>query len=234
MGIFSFNYHKHIHTGEGGMIVTDDDNLAERCRLIRNHAEAVVEAKDEQNLVNMIGFNFRMPEIEAAIGRCQLKKLDSLLHKRITNVRYIEKGLSSIPAIHNPKTRENCTHVYYGHACQFDKKVAGVERNRFMEAVKAELAHHTLREEEGVQLGCGYVKPLYLMPIFQQRIAYGSKGYPFNLSDVTYNKGLAPICEQLHFEKLFTHEFMLPSMQEKDMDDVIKAFHKVWELRTTL
>ena len=67
IGAFSLNYHKHIHTGEGGMCTTDDDNLAERLQLIRNHAEAVVAAKGTSNLVNMVGFNFRLGEIEAAI-----------------------------------------------------------------------------------------------------------------------------------------------------------------------
>ena len=55
IGVYSLNYHKHIHTGEGGMVVTQDSELAERIKLIRNHAEAVVESEDPQKLVNMIG-----------------------------------------------------------------------------------------------------------------------------------------------------------------------------------
>ena len=67
VGCYSLNYHKHIHTGEGGICLTDDSSLAERMQLIRNHAEAVVENKGVQDLTNMIGFNFRLGEIEAAI-----------------------------------------------------------------------------------------------------------------------------------------------------------------------
>ena len=78
IGVFSLNYHKHIHTGEGGVCVTDDPVLAERLQLIRNHAEAVVGDKGVTDIVNMIGFNFRMGEIEAAIGIEQLKKLPTL------------------------------------------------------------------------------------------------------------------------------------------------------------
>ena len=74
IGVFSLNYHKHIHTGEGGMVVTNNDKLAEKVRLIRNHAEAVVRGKGVKDLANMVGYNFRMTEIEAAIARCQLKK----------------------------------------------------------------------------------------------------------------------------------------------------------------
>ncbi|MEK6556690.1 MAG: DegT/DnrJ/EryC1/StrS family aminotransferase, partial [Candidatus Margulisiibacteriota bacterium] len=59
MGVFSLNYHKHIHSGEGGIIVTDNAEFADRLRLIRNHAESVVEGKGVANLVNMLGFNYR-------------------------------------------------------------------------------------------------------------------------------------------------------------------------------
>jgi len=77
VGGYSLNYHKHIHTGEGGILVTNDDEIADRLRLIRNHAEAVVGDKGVTNLSNMIGHNFRLGEIECAIGIEQLKKLGS-------------------------------------------------------------------------------------------------------------------------------------------------------------
>ena len=83
IGGYSLNYHKHIHTGEGGILVTNDDDLANRMRLIRNHAEAVVEDKGVININNMIGHNFRLGEIECAIGIEQLKKLEK--RSRIPN-----------------------------------------------------------------------------------------------------------------------------------------------------
>ena len=58
VGGYSLNYHKHIHTGEGGMMITDNDQIAEKLRLIRNHAEGVVEQKGEKEIKNMIGYNF--------------------------------------------------------------------------------------------------------------------------------------------------------------------------------
>lgn len=228
IGIFSLNYHKHIHCGEGGIIVTNNDELAERLRLIRNHAEAVVEAKGVTNLNNMIGFNYRMTEIEAAIARQQLKKLDGLLKERQDNVAYLEKELADIPVIEIPKVREGCEHAYYVHPLKYKEEVAGISREKFVEAVKAELMPIELREAEGVSIGCGYVKPLYLQPIFQQRQAYGDQGYPFNQSNVEYKKGLCPVCEKMHDEILFTHELMRPFMKKKDLDDVVAAFRKVY------
>ena len=67
------NYHKHIHCGEGGLVVTNDDKLAEKVKLIRNHGEAVIQSEDKIELSNVLGQNFRLGEIEAAIARQQLK-----------------------------------------------------------------------------------------------------------------------------------------------------------------
>jgi len=236
IGVYSLNYHKHIHSGEGGIIVTNNDELADKLRLIRNHAEAVVEAKGNTDLVNMIGFNYRMTEIEAAITREQLKKLPLLVEERRKNVQYLESKLSKIPCLTMPKIRKNCTHSYYMHSFLFDEKIANIHRNKFMDAIKAELAPIELRETEGVKIGCGYVKPLYLQPIFQEKIAYGAKGFPWSMSGKEYNysKGICPIVEDLHFNKLLLHEYMRPGMSKSDLNDVASAFEKVWENRGEL
>ncbi|NGZ28813.1 MAG: DegT/DnrJ/EryC1/StrS family aminotransferase, partial [Magnetococcales bacterium] len=238
VGVFSLNYHKHIHSGEGGVVVTDDDDLADRVRLIRNHGESVAEGKGVKNLVNLVGFNFRMTEIEAAIARCQLRKLDNVNALRLENVHKLERALANIPAITLPVVHQGAQHVYYVHACLFDEQMAGIHRNRFVAAVAAELPVFQGREAEGVKISSGYVRPLYLLPLFQQRIAFGSQGFPFSLSppeaQLTYAKGICPVTEQLHEHKLFLHEFIHPLMEEQDLLDVIHAFEKVWENRKDL
>ena len=82
IGGFSLNCHKHINTGEGGILVTNNDKYAKRLRLIRNHAEAVVDKTVNNNTPNMLGHNFRLGEIESAIGLEQIKKLKSKVKKR--------------------------------------------------------------------------------------------------------------------------------------------------------
>lgn len=232
IGVFSLNYHKHIHTGEGGMIVTDNDELAEKVRLIRNHAEGVVEEKGETSLINMVGYNFRLTELQAAIGRAQLKKLEGLVKERAENCEYLADRLSKLPGIKSPKIREGATHAYYQQPFLFDENEAGISRDKFIEAVKAELPATELRELEGQQIGAGYVKPIYLLPLFQKRIAFGKSGYPFSLiknDSVSYDKGTCPVTEKLHEKELFTHEFMRPPATREDLDDVVKAFEKVIE-----
>lgn len=234
IGVFSLNYHKHIHCGEGGIAVTNDDELAERLRLIRNHAEAVVEDKGYTNLVNMIGFNLRMTEIEAAIAREQLKKLPELIEERIRNVEYLNDRLKEIPCIDIPPVRDGVKHVYYMHPVYYNREAGEISRERYVDAVKAELMPIELREREGVKIGCGYMKPLYLQPLFQQRIAYGNNGYPFSQSNVSYEKGICPVCESLYEKEVISHELMRPGMSKEDLDDVFYAFLKVYENRDEL
>ncbi len=238
IGVFSLNYHKHIHTGEGGVIVTNNGALAERLQLIRNHAESVVGDKGVKNLTNMVGFNFRMTEIQAAIGREQLKRLSGLVEGRIKNCKYLTRELSKIPGIHPAKTRPHSSHVYYMQPFLYDEKIVGIPRNKFIDAVKAELPLIRFRETEGVQLGAGYVKPLYLLPLFQQRTAFGKMGFPFSRKfysgSTSYKKGICPIVEKMHEKEFFANEYMAPSAGKKDLDDIIKAFHKVYKFRNEL
>ena len=231
MGVYSLNYHKHIHCGEGGIIVTDNAELADKLRLIRNHAEAVVADKGASDLVNMVGFNYRMTEIEAAITSCQLDKLEKLIAERQGNCAYLESKLTDIPALSMPKVRDMCTHSYYVHGIKYDEKIAGVSRECFIEAIQAELPSTELREAEGPLISCGFCKPLYMLPIYQKRIAFGKDGYPFNLSDRTYHEGLCPVTERMFNKEFIGHELMRPGMTKDDLDDVVEAFNKVWENR---
>lgn len=235
IGIFSLNYHKHIHTGEGGIVVTNDDDLAMKVKLIRNHAEAVIAAKGYENkeeLHNMLGFNYRMTELEASIASVQLDKLQDLLEQRIENVNYLCEQLNEIPCLNVAKTREKATHSYYVHAMTFNEEIAGIHRNKFIDAVKAELPRTIMRDDSPVLLSYGYIKPLYLQPLYQEKICFGE--YPFNLSEREYKKGDCPVCEDMHENKLVIHELMRPGMSKQDIDDVAAAFKKVWENKEEL
>lgn len=228
IGVFSLNYHKHIHTGEGAMCTTDNEELAERLQLIRNHAEAVVEKKGVANLVNMVGFNFRLGEIEAAIGREQLKKGPGLVAQRQENVRYLEAKLSGVPGLSVPKVGPAGDHVYYAHALSYAEAETGVKRKSFVAAVKAELSR-----QDGPLVGEGYVRPLYMEPIFRKMIGYGSVQCPFKCPHYggkpNYSDGICPTAEDAHFHRVIVHVLMRPPMSHRDLDDVADAFHKVGE-----
>ncbi len=228
LGVFSLNYHKHIHTGEGGVITTNNTVLAERCQMIRNHAENVTAPREEKDLTNLIGYNYRMTEIECAIGIEQLKKLPSLLQQRLDNVAFLNEKLAAFPAFEIlPMPAGGSVNTYYVYPVKFNKEIAGIERNKFVDALKAEIPSAVLRETAPL-IGAGYVKPLYLQPIYQQKAAWAFNPALYK-GDVSYEKGICPVTEKMHFEVLFTHEYMRPGMTKEDMIDVVNAMEKIFE-----
>ena len=222
VGVYSLNYHKHIHTGEGGILVTDDDDIAERVRLIRNHAEAVVGDKGVTDLRNMIGYNFRLGEIECAIGIEQLKKLDGMVKLRQRAAERLSIGLRQLPGLRTPAVMPGCTHAYYVYSMVLDVARLGVFRARICEALEA----------EGLEgLVPGY-QNLHLLPLYQQKIAYGSHGFPWSSDicrrDVDYRKGICPIAEELHDSTYLGIAMCMHELPDQDVDLMIAAFKKVW------
>jgi dTDP-4-amino-4,6-dideoxygalactose transaminase len=222
IGGFSFNYHKHIHTGEGGVLVTNNDEYAERMRLIRNHAEAVVEKKGETNLANMVGYNFRLGEIECAMGIEQLKKLDKLVTRRQYIAVCLTLGLQGLVGLRTPITKQECTHVYYVYPMVLDVDILGVSRARIYEALVA----------EGLQgLVAGYVN-VHRLPMYQKKMAYGSKGFPWSSEfchqEVNYQKGICPVAEVLHDQSFLGYQMCLDDLTDSDVDLIISTFKKVW------
>jgi len=225
IGVFSLNYHKHIHTGEGGMCVTGDDVLAHRLRLIRNHAESVVADLDD-DLTNMIGFNYRLSEISAAVGIEQLRRIDTHVTRREHIGRRLTEGVAGLEGLRGPVVRDGCRHVFYVWALCVVADELGATRAQFSKALAA----------EGFPHFCGYVPPLYRLPLFRRRIAIGRGGYPFNLSQIRYDDGLCPVTEALHDHELIGFEPCAYSVDEADIDSLIAAIRKVHmarhELRT--
>ena len=228
LGVFSLNYHKHIHTGEGGVITTSDETLAERCQMIRNHAENIAEARGTNDLTNLIGFNFRMTEIEAAIGVEQLKKLPSLLEQRIENIKFLEDRLRQLPALgFQPDVGVDSRHCYYVHPIRFSAEVAGVDRSTFVSAIQAEIPSAFMREQDSLISG-GYVKPLYLQPIYQKRAAWAFNP-AFCPDPPNYATGSCPVTERMHAKELILHEYMRPGMTRDDLLDFMRAVEKVFD-----
>lgn len=219
IGVFSLNYHKTIHCGEGGIVVTNDARLADRLQLIRNHAEAVVEKKGTEDLVNLVGFNYRMTEIEAAIATEQLKKLPALVAARQTAASYYARRLDGRDGLMLPRVDAHVTHGYYVHPIKYDADVTGVPRQCFVEAIRA----------EGIPISAGYVEPLYLQPLYQKQIAFGKSGYPFAGRPVNYHRGLCPVAEAMHFEQLAVNPMVHASLSPDDLKDVADAYEKVMD-----
>ena len=225
IGVFSLNYHKHIHCGEGGICTTDDDELALKMELIRNHGEACVEEAGVNDLVNTIGTNLRLPEISAAVANQQLLKSERLVNDRIHLADKLNKGLSGLDGFEIPKIRDNSRHVYYMWQARVNSEIIGVHREVFAKALN----------EEGFPNFTGYLPPLYWLPVFQNKIAIGDKGFPFNLNpDISYEKGLCPVAENFHLNESLGFDICDILATDDQVDLMISAFHKVYENKEKL
>lgn len=173
IGGFSLNYHKHIHTGEGGVVVTENSELAERVRMLRNHGEVAVGFGSEFQKVQrgILGMNLRMGEIEAAIGSVQLTKVDSLVTSRREAGLSLNEGLAELPGLHTTFIPQGYQHSFYvsGFLIDYNENPLLPHRDVLVSALKA----------EGVPgLMSGY-QNIHKLPLFQQQLAVGSEGWPF-------------------------------------------------------
>jgi len=169
-GIFSFQETKHITTlGEGGMIVTSDEEFAEKCRRLRNHGEYY---KDD----SLPGYNFRMTEAQAAFGRIQLGKLPKILKTFRENANYIFKKLPD--AIVPPKIHKKIEHSFLILGCIFDKKKAHVSRDAFLKKLtknrKKILEGESKSDIKGINfrpgkiISMGYRTVQYKIPLYKR------------------------------------------------------------------
>ena len=221
IGVFSLNVNKTIQSGEGGVCVTNDKDLHYRLALIRNHGEAVVEAAEYDDITNIAGFNYRMTELQAAVCRVQLGKLDGLNAARLKLVKQLNNGLRVFDFLVVPEEKYDCESTYYVYPLKFLSEIAGIKREQFVEAVNA----------EGINFFQGYVKPLYTQPVYQKRSLF-KNGYPFSAIEnkscrMEYNIGICPNAEKLYFDQMIINEHIRLPNTEEDVRDIINAIHKI-------
>lgn len=144
---FSFYPTKNMTTGEGGMITTDSDELADAARILRSHGES------ERYNHTILGYNFRMTDIAAAIGLVQLKRLDEFTKSRIENSEYLTTHIDTIEGITPPFVLDQVKHVFH----QYTVRVGDGKRD----AVKDFLS------ELGVGTGVHYPKTIYEQKLYQ-------------------------------------------------------------------
>lgn len=220
IGGYSLNYHKHINTGEGGVIVTNKKNFADKLYAIRNHAEAIASG-DKNKLANMIGHNFRMGEIEAAIGIEQLKKVKKFVQLKKNIAHLLNIGLRNLPGLNIPKVRNTSTHSYYIYPLILDLNILKVSRKKIVDALRS----------EGVQGLIDQYINLHLYPMYQKKIAYGTKHFPWSMSvrNISYSKGICPVAEELQQKSFIGIEIQKFELKNRDVQKIVNAFKKVWQ-----
>lgn len=208
-------------TGEGGMVTTNQPALARKCRLIRNHGEVVADdSYPQEDLI--VGYNFRMTELTAALGIEQLKKLQANNTARNSNAQYLRKHLGQFPGLTMPYIPPEVDWQCHIFGMLYDEDITCVPR---MVLVKA-------MHEEGIPVGTGYVRLMYENPIFLKQSAFGTSGFPFrppwSSGNVHYNSGMCPTGEDLIYRKfLWLYQVNSPAT-ERDMAGIVRAFEKIY------
>ena len=207
MTIFSFHPVKHITTGEGGMITTNNEKFYEKLKLFRTHGIT----KERDKLLNYdgpwyyemqeLGYNYRLTDFQCALGLSQLKKIDRIIQWRREIVQKYNCEFKAMPEIKipqiNPATSNPAWHIYM---IQLNLKSLKLGRKEIFEALRA----------ENIGVNVHYI-PIHLQPYYQKRFGYHLGDFP--KAENYYSRAITlPI---------------FPKMTEKDINDVIKAVKKV-------
>ena len=222
LGTFSFQSSKNICCGEGGIIITNDDELAAEMWSIHNCGRRPGRAWYEHFI---LGGNFRLPEFQGAILNTQLDKYPEQLKRREENSKYLVGRLLRIPGIYPQARTADCT-VHGNHLFPFRvvEEEFGLSRDRFVEALVA----------EGIPAAAAYPVPLYKQPVFENFEFGPYTGMKEMRPDLDYTAVECPNCETISFRQgvWLLHQILLGTRE--DMDDIAAAIRKVYENRAAL
>lgn len=216
-GCFSTNDFKHISTGDGG-IVTINSGLEEDYH--RTHAFADKNYRrmgtDVSRAPESLAPNYRMTELQGAVGIAQLRKLDCICERRSRLGLALNAGLQDLPSLSVMRIPGESTCTYWFYMFRLSLENLTCSREEFCAALSA----------EGITNRMGYIPDvLYMQPMFQQKQAYPGSTFPFELSEVHYNRGDCPNAEailqtavQVPLNEFYTDE---------DAKDIVAAIRKV-------
>ena len=204
IGCFSFYPTKNITTGEGGMITTNDEDIDRIARMMRGHGVhkgtwfREKEKEPWERIQVELGYNFRMTDIQAAIGLVQLSKLETMNRKRISHANYLTKRICEFNGVTPPSVMNDCKHVYQMYTpTGKDEKT----RNRIVKLLR----------EEGIGASVHFAPPTHLMPYYVRRFGY--------------KDGMLPITEKTS-KTIFTLP-MFPDLDNKELDIIVDVLEDI-------
>jgi dTDP-4-amino-4,6-dideoxygalactose transaminase len=215
---FSFQSSKNLTSGEGGLITTNDDALAEACRSIHNCGRIPGGVWYEHHVISG---NYRLGEFQGAILNAQLGRLEKQTRTRDHNGRRLAAQLARFPGLFPQKRPADCTrHSYHLFMLRIDGQAFGAPRAAVLHALRA----------EGIPCSAGYGFSLPQQPMFQKK-AFGPYAPKAN---VDYRKVHCPNSDRICREQGIWLEQNLLLGTQTDIDDLFRAFEKIWENRETL
>jgi dTDP-4-amino-4,6-dideoxygalactose transaminase len=220
MASFSFQSSKNLTAGEGGIITTNDDALAEACRSIHNCGRIPTGVWYEHHVISG---NYRLGEFQGAILNAQLDRLETQTRIRDRNGQYLASRLARLPGIHPQKRPSACTrHAYHLFMLRLDARRFGAPRTAILKALQA----------ENIPCSAGYGFSLHQQPMFRER-AFGPY-LPEATARLNYARTSCPNSDLICREQCVWLEQSIFLGSRSDMDDIACAFEKVYENREAL
>jgi dTDP-4-amino-4,6-dideoxygalactose transaminase len=219
LGAFSLQQSKHITTGDGGLTVTNDDELDDRAVLFANKGWPNY-GSGERNYVTF-GMNYRMTELQGAVLDAQIDKVDWVTNRRNELGDRICAAIKDFEGIEVPGVSPGGKHTYWFLAVLVDQKKLGIETSKLAEALS----------KEGAPCGAHYIGiPIFMYDLLRQKKIYGDSTFPFSLQpegeEVRYEKGECPETERILDDMLQVS--INEKMTDQDAADIIACFEKVW------
>ena len=221
IGVFSLTETKNITCGEGGLIITNNNNLAMKSRLIRNHGENIVDLKwKKKDLINIVGMNYRLTEFQAAVAIPQLESLRkrNMIRKKLFN--RLKRGLDEFKKyLIIPQIEKHTDFVPYIVKLLWKPKINMINRNQLVSKLN----------KMGVPVSKGYSKMMHELPIFTKKVAY-KNGCPFYCdknsgSKINYGTGSLPVSEKIN-KQFIWFKFINPPNSNIQIDYTIDCFKK--------
>jgi len=174
MGCFSFHPRKSITTGEGGMITTNDDELGEKLQILRNHGASISEEQRHNGAkpyllsdFNALGYNYRMTDLQGAIGEVQLKKLDSFIEERAQWADFYKSELSDVTWLSLPEFSSDYKHGWQSFVLIVNEEKAPYSRNEIMEKL----------QEKGISTRPG-THAVHMLGFYKEKYNVQPQDYP--------------------------------------------------------
>jgi len=204
MTVFSFHPVKHITTGEGGMIVTDNPDFAAKLRIFRNHGITADHRQREANgswfyEMTELGYNYRLPDINCALGISQLEKLNKFVARRRQIAALYDSAFAGTIALSPLVQRDDRKSSYHLYVVKLQLNMLKADRSKVFTALRA----------ENIGVNVHYI-PVYWHPYYRR---------------LGYERGLCPVAEK-SYEEIITLP-MFPAMSDGDVGDVVQAVKKV-------
>jgi len=217
---FSTNEFKHISTGDGGAVLTNDETLYRKAfKFADKNYDRLGDGAAVRNC-EFLAPNYRMTELQGAVGIAQLDKLEAICTRRNIIGDRITEGISGLKGVYPPKVLEGCKSSYWFYMMQINAQEAGVHASEFAKALSA----------EGLPASHGYIPTcVYEYPLFTEKNIYPGTGAPFDSKyygkEIEYKKGMCPTAEYIldSAVKFSISEFYTDS----DVDEMIRAIRKV-------